>query len=270
MIKKGILTGLLLLLLSSIYSLDIAISRSELELKITPEYNRSFYFCWDIMAVGSLEINNLVTIKGGLAMGMTGITFDINTVISGEVDLPFWSPLFFGLGYTYNGLPGYKTNTHTLLPAVSVRGKWAGITIGPALRFTGFDSVVIFEPLLAVSAFANFYNTEKLRIGIRVANFSEFMAGNFRDFLGGQLCKFRMGVESRSDGGTAERELAHGVKRFDYHFSGFGEHRAPCADLAAEPERRCIHEVGATDFYDFFIFIGELIKRAPQLIYRRQ
>ncbi|GHV17554.1 hypothetical protein FACS189493_5370 [Spirochaetia bacterium] len=61
--KKGILTGLLTLLLFSVYSLDIAVSKVELDLEVTAEYNRSFYFCWDITAAGSVENNNRVVRK---------------------------------------------------------------------------------------------------------------------------------------------------------------------------------------------------------------
>ncbi|GHV81624.1 hypothetical protein AGMMS49991_01820 [Spirochaetia bacterium] len=170
------------LLVSKAYCLDFSIPGMELGAAFKPEYNRSLGFCWDISAFGSLKLNKLAAVKGGLALGMTGPGFDIDTYISGEVDMPFWSPLSFGLSYIYNGLPGYKTNVHTLLPAFSIKGKWAGITVGPALRFTGFDSAVFFEYTLAASAFANFYNTEKLRIGIRAANFNDFSAGNFGSY----------------------------------------------------------------------------------------
>jgi hypothetical protein len=180
--KKSILAGLLLLLLSNVYGVDFAISGAELKLDIKAEYNRSFYFCWDIAAVGSVEINDWAAISGGLALGMTGVIFDIDTFVSGEFDMPFWEPLFLGIAYSYNGLPEYETHIHTLRPTVSVKGKWAGITVGPALRFTGVDSAVIFEPILAFSGFVNFYNTEKFRIGMRVANFTDYMPGNFGSY----------------------------------------------------------------------------------------
>jgi hypothetical protein len=184
MTKKGKIICLFIFffLVSKVYCLDFSIPRMELGAEFQPEYNRSLGFCWDISAFGSLKVNDLVTVKGGLALGTTGPVFDIDTFISGTVDMPFWTPLSFGLAYIYNGLPGYETNMHTLLPTVSVKGKWAGITLGFTLRFTGFDSVVIFEPMQAISAFANFYNTEKLRIGIRIANFNDFSAGNFGSY----------------------------------------------------------------------------------------
>jgi hypothetical protein len=184
MAKKGILTGLLVLLLSNVYSLEFAVSGADLELELQAEYNRSFRFCWDIAALGSLELNDLVTLSGGLALGMTGTIFDIDTVIAGEVAMPFWSPLFLGIAYSYNGLTGYKTNIHTLRPTVSINGNRAGVTVGTALRFSDFadDSAVVFEPILIVSVFFNFWNTEKMRIGMRIANFSEFTTGNFGSY----------------------------------------------------------------------------------------
>ncbi|GHV88827.1 hypothetical protein AGMMS50267_11870 [Spirochaetia bacterium] len=171
-------------MVSNAYCLDFSISGIELETAFTSEYNRSFRYCWDLSAIGAVKLNNLVAVKGGLDLGMTGIVFDIDTFISGELDFPFRFPLFFGFAYIYNGMPKYETNMHTLRPVLSVRGKRAGITAGPALRFTrfGFDPDRVFESMLMVSVFANFYNTEKLRIGIRAANFSEFSARNFGSY----------------------------------------------------------------------------------------
>jgi hypothetical protein len=51
--------------------------------------------------------------------------------------------------------------------------------MGPCVRFTTFfDDPVIFESIMAFSAYVNFYNTEKLRIGMQCANYSSFIAGN--------------------------------------------------------------------------------------------
>jgi hypothetical protein len=67
-----------------------------------------------------------------------------------------------------------------MLPALSLNGRWAGFSLGITLRFTSFSGEgAVFESILAFSGYVNFYNSEKLRVGLRIANFNDYTAGNF-------------------------------------------------------------------------------------------
>ncbi|MDR2553595.1 MAG: hypothetical protein LBD31_10600 [Treponema sp.] len=97
----------------------------------------------------------------------------------GEAALPISLPLYAGLAYIYNGLPGYEIYSHTLLPLMSLKGRWAGIALGPGFRFTEFfGEPPVFESMISFSAYVNFLDREKLRLGLRCANFNNFNAGN--------------------------------------------------------------------------------------------
>ncbi|MDR3343730.1 MAG: hypothetical protein LBT14_13325 [Treponema sp.] len=174
---------LFLLLIQSLYGFDIKITGAELGLNYIPEYNRVFHYCWDIASFGSLELNNMLTFKGGIALGQTGRVFDIHAFGSSEAALPLPVHLYVKVAYIYNGIPDYNTGIHSLLPTLSLRGKWAGISVGPALRFTTFgDEPAVFEPIIAFSGFVNLIYTDPLRIGIGIANYSDFVSGNMGSY----------------------------------------------------------------------------------------
>jgi hypothetical protein len=163
-----------------IHALDIEITGKEAEAYIGGEYNRNYYFFGDISAIGALELNNRLKFKTGLSIGWAeGIT-DIKIFTGARFGLlEKWSldPLGLGLSWMYNGLPEYEAHSHTLLPYLSWNDKYWGAAIGPGFRFTSFfGEATIFEPTLSISAYANFINNEKLRIGLIIANFNDFQA----------------------------------------------------------------------------------------------
>jgi hypothetical protein len=173
---------LLLLFLAfaqTVYAMDIRISGKELGLYVRPEYNRTFYFCADISAAGAVTLNERFTIQSGLALGNTGNEFDIKAFASGDAALPVPIPLYVSAAYIYNGLPGYETHTQAILPLISYKGRWAGLSLGTNLRFTSFfNEPAVFESMISFSGYVNFLNNRILRLGMRVANFSDFTAGN--------------------------------------------------------------------------------------------
>jgi hypothetical protein len=66
-----------------------------------------------------------------------------------------------------------------MLPLLSSRWKWAGFSLGTALRFTVYaEEEPIFEPILAFLFFVNFISTENIRAGLKTANFNDFLARN--------------------------------------------------------------------------------------------
>ena len=143
------------------------------------EYNRALLASIDVSAFAAVELNDLYTVKGGLALGGIGDSFDIKTLVQGRIGPLFDTPLHFSLAYVYNGLPAWEAHSHTLLPFVSYNGRRAGIAVGPGLRFTRFSGVsTVFESTLSFSAYVNFLDREKLCMGIGIANFSDSVVGN--------------------------------------------------------------------------------------------
>jgi hypothetical protein len=175
--------------LTGLYAFDVNITGRELGFDIKPEFNRAFYFCYDSSFFGSLEFNKKLNLGGGVALGSTGAVFDIGIFGKGEFELPIPIPVSLSVNLlgTYNGIPAYLTHVHTLVPFLSIKGKWAGFSAGTTLRSTVFDrEPAIFEAILAFSVFVNFYQTEKIKIGMECANFENFLAGN----MGAYFLKF--------------------------------------------------------------------------------
>jgi hypothetical protein len=168
-----------LLLAPALYAHEIAVT-------IKPEFNRTFYYCNDFEFVGTFPIANIgLTVKGGQAFGFLGggqneAVFDIKTFVSADYTLPVFQPLHFSVTVFYNGLPQYETNTFSVLPLIAFNWKWAGFSVGVTNRWTSFfGEPAIYESILALSVYVNFYMSEKFRIGLRAANYSDFAALNY-------------------------------------------------------------------------------------------
>ena len=176
--KEGLLL-ILFAVLQNLYGADIQITGKDLEAHFTPEYNRAFYFCWDISTVGSINLNNRYTIEAGLALGAAGSIFDIKIFTAGEMVLSSRVPLYFGLAYNYNGLPEYENHTHSILLLASFKKHWGGISLGHNFRFNSFlGEPPIFESGLLFSVYVFFINNDLLRLGLKAANFDDFTSGN--------------------------------------------------------------------------------------------
>jgi hypothetical protein len=174
--------GVVLFLTSalSLYGLDFSISGGEAGIALVPEYNRSYFGCLTVSASGSVEFNGRYTLWGGVSLWETRALYEVDAAAGIAVWMARKTPLYGYLYYMFNTLPAYETHSHTVLPLIGFRGKYAGIALGADLRFSVFfDEPAIFESILVFDAYVNFYNTERFRIGLRGANFSPFAAGNF-------------------------------------------------------------------------------------------
>jgi len=182
--KKIIVLLVLALILQNLHGLEIQSTGEELGFYFTPEFNRSLNFCWALSTVGAVTFQEMYTAKGGLALGGSGDVFDMKLFAGADVALPIGIPLFVGLSYNYYGLPKYEAHTHSLLPLVSLNYPRAGVSLGHTFRFTRFfGESPVFEPVFSFSAYVNFINKEKLLLGLKGANFSEFNYGNFGSYF---------------------------------------------------------------------------------------
>ena len=162
-----------------LHGMDVQFTGKELGFYFTPEYNRTFNFCWDISAVGILGLNNRYTIKSGLALGAAGSNFTVKGFVGGEV-APFISiPITFGLNYKYNSLPGYEYHGHAIMLLASLKGQRAGFSLGHSFRFNSFfGEPPVFEPAWSLSVYVLLVNNERLRLGLKASNFDDFSFGN--------------------------------------------------------------------------------------------
>lgn len=168
------------LALQNLSALDITDKEAAFDFR--GEYSRSLLYAIDFSGSAAIELNDLYTFRGGLSLGAAGGSFDIKLFTRFEAG-PVFKVLRFSLAYVYNGLPGYGAHTHTLLPLVSVNGRWAGISIGPGIRFTRyFGETTVFESVLSLWGYVNFVNNDKLVIGISAANFTDFYVGNMGSY----------------------------------------------------------------------------------------
>jgi len=171
----------LLIFFASLANINaLEITESEAEVFLRGEYNRVFNYYGDISTTGYLELNNIFAFKLGFSLGKSAANTIIKTHLSAAY-FPFQLiPLKFSVLYIYNVIPDYNNHTYTILPLISFNTRIAGISIGPSLRLTSFFiEDAQFEPILSLSAYLNFINNDKLRIGIGASNFNDFQAKNF-------------------------------------------------------------------------------------------
>ncbi|MDR3173981.1 MAG: hypothetical protein LBU19_07015 [Treponema sp.] len=160
---------------------------------IKPEYHRSFGFCQEFAAAGESLIGDSYGVQGGIALGKTGEEFDFDLFLGGSYFLPLPVKLRVRFLYIYNTIPAYTYQTNTLFPSLSYQGKWGGVELGTAFRFTVFASEfpAIFEPVLGGRLFLNFPFFKKVKLAAGFGNLSAFNVGN--------LGAYFLFVESRID-----------------------------------------------------------------------
>jgi hypothetical protein len=164
-------------------ALDLKVSGRELALAWRPEYHRALGFCQDLAASGALELDNRYALRAGLALGNVDRGAGIKLFTAGEIALPAPLPLYFNLAYIYNGLPGWETHTHGVLPFVSLKGRRAGIALGINFRLSSFfNEAPVFESMLSISGYVNLIVTDVFTLGLRCANFNDFNAGNMGSY----------------------------------------------------------------------------------------
>jgi hypothetical protein len=145
----------------NLFSADLYITGKELELFFSPEYNRTFNFCWNLSVSGIVNLNDRHAIKSGLAMGFAENIPEIKGFAGGEAAFPFNIPLYIGLAYNYNGLPEYDNHTHSIPALLSYKGKRAGACLGINSRFSSFfGESPVFEPALIASLYLILIKTD--------------------------------------------------------------------------------------------------------------
>jgi len=160
-------------------AMDGVITGKEVGIDLGLEYNRVFNFCGDLAATGSMELFNRYTFKTGLSFGGVKKSLDFKYFFSGQMEILPGTGFCFSLAYIYNGITGFHTHSHSLFPCLSWYGKRAGISAGTNLRFNRFyGEFFSFESMISFSVYVNFLLRENLKAGFRIANFSEFNAGN--------------------------------------------------------------------------------------------
>ncbi len=171
--------------LQNVYALDI--TGKEIEVYAKAEHNRLYNFYGDISVLGAAKLNDFLAFRGGVSFGGTSGVTDIKTLVSAGffpfAVLPFEKlkelPLDISVRYIYNGLPEYEAHTHSILPLVSFNAKYAGISVGNNFRLASFfGGNAQFEAILTFSAYLNFVNNEKIRLGASFGNLSDFNAAN--------------------------------------------------------------------------------------------
>jgi len=142
-------------------------------------YTRSNDFVNGVSATGALELESKFLFRGGLALGSSLTSTDIETFISTGYS-PFQKiPLEFSVFYIYNGLPVYKTHANSVIPLLSYNADRAGISLGCNFRFTRFFAESAqFESIISFYGYFNIINTETLCIGIGGGNLRDFHADN--------------------------------------------------------------------------------------------
>ncbi|MDR2470905.1 MAG: hypothetical protein LBD09_02190 [Treponema sp.] len=165
----------------------LELSRAETGAGIHPEYSRSLHYSWDIFAFGLVELNRVLSFGGGAAAGQIWDQADLDLYLFTEYALPFFRtivPLNLRFTYIYNGIPGYETRVHTLLPLASLNWRWFGFALGRTFRFTRFaGDPALYEPITAYSLHAVMLDTGEARAELGVANYDDFSSRNLGTFL---------------------------------------------------------------------------------------
>jgi hypothetical protein len=152
------------------------------DLTFKPELHRSFGFCREFAVAGESLIRDSYGFQGGIALGKIGREFDLDVFLGGSylLPLPVKVKVQIRFLYIYDTIPAYTYTGNTLFPFLSLRGKWGGVDLGSAFRFTIFNSEypAVFEPILGARIFLSFPLWERVELAAGLGNFSLFNMGN--------------------------------------------------------------------------------------------
>ena len=150
-----------------------------IEAQISSEYNRSLGIYADIGITGTITVNDRWFLKAGTAFGKTEYDYDIKAFANTGMQVFRNFPLILSCAYIYSNLPEYEVVSHTVMPLIAINGKRAGYATGVSFRYTSFfGEQAVLEPVPMLSLYLNFINNDKLMLGMRCANFSDFYAAN--------------------------------------------------------------------------------------------
>ena len=185
------------------------ITMSELGGVLKMEYNRVFTNCFEFETNGGMEILRFLNLEGGISVGSIGPTLDFNSYARLGVQplsfiqesglIPSWTegsrseskvralrwltPLQLNLNYIHNNIPDFKTSIHSIIPYLSWEGRRAGISLGINFRYTVFNyEAPIDESIFVFSLYLNLINNQQVKLGIRYANFNNFLSGNMGSY----------------------------------------------------------------------------------------
>jgi len=180
-VKRIIFSVCFFIISGCIYSLNMEITGAEAGFLLHPEYNSSMHFSWDAGISAMIELNKLLVLKGGFAIGQSWDILALDTYVSAEQRIPFFNfmPISLKTAFIFNSLPAYKINTGSLIPLAALTWRYFDASAGCNLRFTSFaEGPVLFEPIFAYSVAVNLYNTESHLVRLVFANYDDFTANN--------------------------------------------------------------------------------------------
>ena len=147
------------------------------------EYSRVFTNCFEFEANAGLEILRIFRLEGGISVGSIGTNLDFNSFALLGIQPLFFIPLRLNLNYIHNNIPDFKITTHSVIPYLSWEGRRAGISLGANFRYTVFDyEAPIDESIFVFSLYLNLVNNQRLTLGLRYANFNNFLSGNMGSY----------------------------------------------------------------------------------------
>jgi hypothetical protein len=170
---------IILLIISGASSLHAAtnITKSELDVYLGSEMNKNLPFSWNINLRGTVEFQNMLTIRGGTSVGMEG-SFNVDAFTHIGFQLPLAFPISLNTSYIFNAYPDYKTSMHSIIPYI-ITDLWRfELTLGYGFRFLQFDQSSIHEQSFAYRVCFNMIDVPKGSLSLYLGNFSDFMSGN--------------------------------------------------------------------------------------------
>ena len=160
----------------------LGISRKETTISIHPGYDKVFYQQCAAGVCGTLEFNSFLLLQSGLRFWKSKTSAEADAFLNAEIPLPVFRALRFRVAYLFNALPIYEYYSSAVQPVVTLAGRMAGISLGPSFRFLNIYGTTIHEQVFSFSAHINAIHNDRLLLGIRLANFSNWQADNLGSY----------------------------------------------------------------------------------------
>lgn len=170
------------------YPAEIEITNRELNVSLVNKYDRVFRYSAESSVALSLAFNDILAITAGFSAGGNYRHNKTNALAAMEFSLGFLRPRFFkylflDFFYQLEEFPKFETHCDSIVPALAIKGRVGGITIGWRKMWTSYyGEAPIGELMPAFKTFLYLIDARHFSFDIIFANYDLFYMGSYGAF----------------------------------------------------------------------------------------
>jgi hypothetical protein len=185
--KKIVLPLCLLFFCVNAYP-EIKVTEHEMTFDLVNNYDRVFRYSTLVSSDAMLVFNDVVNVKAGASYGGNRLYDKFNVSAETGLSLKFLKKIFlrnlcFDLFYTMESYPKFYTVSNSVITAIGLKAKFAGISLGWHGIWTSFyEESAIYEAGISFKIYIKLLQAKKLTMDIIFSNFDFYSHGGYGNY----------------------------------------------------------------------------------------